>query len=188
MVVKAETQGALEAFIPALEALSSEKGRIKIIYAGLSVITEADIMLAAASRAIILGFKVKADKAAVNAAQIERVPIMMYDIIYHALEDVSEFLESETEQFRVVGEAKVLEVFELSNGTHIAGSRIVEGYLVKGGRVQVVRDNEIIVEGRITSLRQGKDPKNKVEDGECGIELSQDTSFLHGDVILMYSS
>ncbi|MCA9390039.1 translation initiation factor IF-2 [candidate division WWE3 bacterium] len=188
LVVKADTQGALEAFKAALEGLNTDESRVDIVYAGLSDVTEADVMLATVSDAIILGFNVGRDKAAQNAAQIERIPIMTYDIIYRALEDVSAFLESEADQLRAIGYAEVLQVFELSDGTFVAGSKVEEGNLLQGSRVQVLRDDEIVAEGRISSLRHEKDKKSKVQSGEeCGIVMSPNFAFQPEDTVIAYS-
>jgi translation initiation factor IF-2 len=187
LVVKADTQGALEAFLAALEGLNTDEGRVNIVHAGLGDINEADVMLATVSRAIILGFNVEQDKAAVNASQIEKVPVMTYDIIYRALEDVGDFLESEADQLRAIGEAEILQVFELSDGTLVAGSRVTEGHITKGSKVQVIRGEDIIAEARISSIRQGKEQKSKINEGEeCGIILSTQVAFQPGDTFLIF--
>ncbi len=187
LVIKADTQGALEAFVPALTALNTDEGRVEIVHAGLGDINEADVMLAAVSNAIIVGFNVSQDKASVNAAQVEKVPVMTYDIIYRALEDVGDFLESEADQLRAIGETEVLQVFELSDGTLVAGSRVVDGHVTKGSKVQVIRGEEVIAEARVSSLRQGKEQKSKINEGEeCGIILSTPVAFEPGDTFLIF--
>lgn len=187
LIIKASTQGSLEAFRASLEALADEDSRVEIVHAGLSTINEADVTLASVSRAIILGFNVSVDAAASSAAEIERVPIMSYDVIYHALEDVADLLDSEVEKIRAVGEALVQQVFVLSNGTHVAGSKILDGHLTKGARIQVVRGDEVVFESRIASIRHEKDERSKVEAGtECGIILSKDFEFVVGDSVLVF--
>lgn len=188
IIVKADSQGSLEAFRAALEALNTDEGIVHIISAGLSDVAESDIMLAKISRAIVLGFNVGIEKAALHAAELERVPVMKYDVIYRAIEDVSDFLESEVEKVRATGEAEVLEVFELSDGTLVAGSEVFDGYVSRGARVQVVRgDDEIVHEARIKSLRHGKDIVPRIDEGmQCGIVLSKAFAFEVGDVIVAF--
>lgn len=188
LVLKADTHGALEAFKNSLEALSDDEARVDIIHAGLSTINEADVVLAGVSNAIILGFNVSVDPAASKAAQLEHVPMMMYDVIYRAIEDVGELLDSEVEKIRAVGEAEVLQVFQLSNGTYVAGSKILEGHIAKGAKIQVIREDEVVFEARVTSLRHGKEERSKMEEGsECGVILSKNFEFTPGDVLLAFA-
>lgn len=188
LILKADTHGALEAFQASLEALSDEEARVDIVHAGLSTINEADVVMAGVSNAIILGFNVSVDTAASKAAQLEHVPIMTYDIIYRAIEDVGELLDSEVEKIRAVGEAEVLQVFQLSNGTYVAGSKIIEGHIAKGAKIQVIREDEIVFEARVSSLRHGKEERSKMEEGsECGVILSKSFEFVPGDTLLAFA-
>jgi len=188
LIIKADTHGALEAFKASLEALSDDEARVDIVSAGLSAINEADIMLASVSNAIILGFNVVIDPAASRAAQLEHVPVMTYDVIYRAIEDVGELLDSEVEKIRAVGEAEVLQVFQLSNGTYVAGSKILEGHIAKGAKIQVIREEEVVFEARVTSLRHGKEERSKMEEGsECGVILSKSFEFIPGDILLAFA-
>ncbi|MCA9397295.1 translation initiation factor IF-2, partial [candidate division WWE3 bacterium] len=189
LIVKADTKGALEAFLAALHSLNTDEGMVQIIHSGLSDVTEADVVLAHVSKAIVLGFNVGVDKAASSAAQMERVPVMTYDVIYRALEDVEDFLESEVDQLRAIGEASVKQVFELSDGTLVAGSVVSEGHGVTGAKVEVWRGDERIGEARVKSLRHNKDKRSKVEQGEeCGIILNTRIEFEPGDTILLFPS
>lgn len=187
LILKADTQGALEAFLASVRALNTDESMVEIVHAGLSDVTEADVMLATVSNAVILGFNVGIDKAALNAAQIDKVPIMTYDIIYQALEDVKEFLENEADQLRAIGLAEVLEVFELSNGTYVSGSQLTDGYIQQGAKVQMYRDDKLFAEGRVSSLRHGKEQKSRIAaETECGIVISPNVKTEPGDTIMVY--
>lgn len=201
LVIKADTQGSLEALQRSLAAVESEEVQLNILHAGVGSISEADILLAASSESIVsgkglvLGFRVGVEKSAVKVAQHEKVIYRTYEVIYHLIEELQDVIAGGVEALTptVLGQAKIKEVFELSDGTRIAGCEMVEGKVKKGHRLQIVRGDpeklrhgagEIIGEARVVSLRRGKEEIGTAEAGsECGIGLKPQLEFRVGDVI-----
>jgi len=153
-------------------------------------ITESDVMLAAASDAIVIGFAVLADNAAQRLAEKEGVSIRSYTIIYRLIEDVDKALKGMLEPElveRTVGSAKVLATFAVSRFKVAAGCRVVDGEIRRNGKIRVIRNKDVVFDGEIGSLKRGKDDVREVREGfECGIALKQFHEFEEGDLLECY--
>ena len=189
-VVKADTQGSAEAIIEALKKIESEGVSLEIMHDAVGTITEGDVMLAAASKAIILGFHTRIDGGVSDVAKREGVQIKLYTIIYELIDEVklamAGLLEPVSKE-TTIGAAEVRKIFELSKGGTVAGSVITSGRIVRG-KVRVIRRRNLIYEGAITSLRRFQDEVNEVRSGmECGIRIDGFNEFQTGDVIESYA-
>ena len=173
VLIKADVQGTAEALREALTKLSTEEVQVKVIASGLGGITVSDVQLAAASRALIIGFNVRADAGARDAVKETGVEVRYYSIIYEAIDDVKQMmtgmLQPEIKE-QIVGVAQVREVFRSSKFGVVAGCLVTEGYVRRNNPIRVLRDNVVIFEGALESLRRFKDDVNEVRAGtECGI-------------------
>jgi translation initiation factor IF-2 len=173
VLIKADVQGSSEALREALSKLSTEEVQVKVIASGLGGITVSDVQLAAASRALIIGFNVRADAGAREAVKETGVEVRYYSIIYEAIDDVKQMmsgmLQPEIKE-QIVGTAQVREVFRSSKFGVVAGCLVLEGYVRRNNPIRVLRDNVVIFEGALESLRRFKDDVNEVRAGtECGI-------------------
>jgi len=190
LVVKADVQGSLEPIINSLEELSAGDIRIKVLHSATGNIGEDDVMLAAASGAIVVGFNVAADQAAKRAGDTERVDIRLYDVIYRLTEDIEKALKGMLKpEKRVVelGQAEVLKIFTIPKMGKIAGCRVLEGEIRRNARMRVVRDEENLHEGPIASLRHEKEDVNEIREGfECGIALKGFEAFKKGDKLMAF--
>lgn len=194
LIVKADVQGSLEPIVSSLETMKStdKEGEIgvNVLHTGTGNISESDIQLAAASKAIVMGFNVTADGPAQRKAEKEGVSIRLYDIIYRMTEDVEKALKGmlkPEERERVIGKAEVLQVFKISRYGKIAGCRVLEGELRRNAFVRIQRDGKQVYEGELTSLKHEKDDVKDVKAGfECGINLKDFDDFKEGDIIQCY--
>jgi translation initiation factor IF-2 len=191
LIVKADVQGSAEALRDALSKLSSEEVAVKVIASGVGGITESDVTLAAASKARIIGFNVRADGAARSAMKEGGVDVRYYSIIYEAIDDVklamTGLLKPEIKE-QIVGLAEVREVFRSSKFGTVAGCLVVEGYIKRGNPVRVLRDNVVIHQGELDSLRRFKDDAGEVRAGtECGIGVRNYNDIRAGDQIECFS-
>ena len=187
VLIKSDVHGSAEALRDALNKLSTDEVKVKIIASGVGGITESDAVLAAASKAVIIGFNVRADGAARNAIKESGVDVRYYSIIYEAIDDVkaalSGLLAPEIRE-NIVGLAEVKEVFSSPKLGDIAGSIVTEGYVKKSNPIRVLRDNVVIYEGELESLRRFKDAVNEVRSGtECGIGVKNYNDVKVGDQI-----
>jgi translation initiation factor IF-2 len=191
LIIKADVQGSLEPIMNSLNDLASKEISINILHAETGNISENDVMLASASTAIIVGFNVTADTSAKRMAETEGVSIRMYQIIYRLIEDVEKALKGmlEPEYVEVViGKADVLAIFKIQKIGAIAGCRIAAGEFKRNAKAKVVRNEEVIYEGEINSLKHEKDDVREVRTGfECGIGLKGFSEFQVGDTILCYT-
>jgi len=191
VVVKADTQGSVEAIVEALKKIESDKVSLEIIHSAVGTITESDVALASASNAVILGFHTRVDSGVADKAKHEGVQIKLYAIIYELIDQVKEGMAGLLEPILkdiTVGSAEVRKVFELSKGTPVAGCMVTSGRIVKG-KVRVRRRKEIIYEGLTQSLRRFQDEVNEVRAGmECGIRIEGFGEFLVGDAIECYAT
>ncbi len=186
LVVKADSQGALEALIQSIEKLSEDKIKLKVIHQGVGNILESDVLLALPVNGIVIGFNVQIDKNAAEVARREKVVCRRYGIIYELLEELGEVVKGELEAItrQVYGTARVKKVFELSDRTRVAGCEVISGRIKKGDKVDLVRDKTVIGQAKISSLRSGQEAIGEVEEGrECGIALSKPLEFMEGDLI-----
>ena len=187
LIIKANTNGAAEAVSQAIAQLESTEIKTKIIHVGVGDISEADVMLASASGALILGFTVKEDSNALAAAEKEGVTIKKYDIIYQILEDIEQtmlsLLEPEVKQVEL-GKAEVRQVFTIGKTTRIAGCYVTEGKIVRSKDAVLIRDGKEIFRGAIDQLKRFKDDVKEVAQGfECGISFAKWNDIEEGDII-----
>lgn len=190
VLIKSDVHGSTEALRDALTKISNDEVKVKVISSGVGGITESDATLAAASHAVIIGFNVRADAAARAAIKESGVDIRYYSIIYEAIDDVkaavSGLLAPEIRE-NIVGLAEVKEVFTSPKLGDIAGSIVTEGYVKKSNPIRVLRDNVVIYEGELESLRRFKDAVNEVRAGtECGIGVKNYNDVKVGDQIECY--
>ncbi len=189
IVLKGDVQGSVEAIKNALSKVSEENEAIKVrlIHEGVGNISETDVHLASASKAIIIAFNVKADGAALRLAQKEGVDIRYYNVIYKLIDDIQAAMIGMLEPtYREVveGHAEIIQTFKAGRNTVIAGCRVTDGKITRSASARVMRKNEKVYEGKIASLRRGKDDVREVASGyECGVVLEDFTDFEIGDVI-----
>ncbi|HPH95401.1 MAG TPA: translation initiation factor IF-2 [Anaerolineaceae bacterium] len=191
LVIKADVQGSLEPIIKSLKDIKTEDISLNILHSATGNITESDVMLATASKAVIIGFNVEADLAARKLAEMEGISIRLYTIIYRLMEDVEKALKGMLEpeyKETVIGKADVLAVFKISKAGNIAGCRVVTGEIRRNGRVRVMRAGKMVFDGEISSLKHEKDDVREVRHGfECGIALRNFNDVLVGDSIECYT-
>ena len=190
LVVKADTQGSVEAIVEALKKIPADKVIIEVVHSAVGTITESDVSLAAASSAVILGFHTRIDSGVNERAKRDEVQIKLYAIIYELIDQVKEAMAGLLDPILkevVVGVAEVRKIFELSNGTPVAGCMITSGRINKG-KVRVRRRKELVYEGIAQSLRRFQDEVNEVRAGmECGIRVEGFSDFQVGDTIESYA-
>jgi translation initiation factor IF-2 len=187
VLIKADVQGSAEALREALSKLSTEEVQVKVIASGLGGITVSDVQLAAASRALVIGFNVRADAGAREAVKETGVEVRYYSIIYEAIDDVKQMmtgmLQPEIKE-QIVGVAQVREVFRSSKFGVVAGCLVTEGFVRRNNPIRVLRDNVVIFEGALESLRRFKDDVGEVRAGtECGIGVKNYQDVRVGDQI-----
>ncbi len=190
IILKTDVQGSVEPIKTSLERLSTSEVHVKIIHSGSGSVTESDVLLALASKGIIIGFNTRPEPGAMRLAEIEGVEINLYNIIYELVEDVEKALKGLHEPvFRDVvdGHVEVRQVFKISRQGNIAGCYVREGTVNRNSLVRVMRGNGVIAEGEISSLRRFKDDVREVAAGyECGITLNNFDDFREGDVLEVY--
>jgi translation initiation factor IF-2 len=187
IVLRSDVQGTLEAFRKAIEELSTDEIKVRILHEGTGTITESDVLLASASDAIIIGFNVRPPVKAKDLAAKEHVDIRFYDVIYHALDDIKKamvgLLEPEFEE-AVIGSAEVRDTFQVPKVGTIAGCYVIDGKIQRNARVRVLRDGVVIYTGQMGSLKRFKDDVREVSSGyECGINIENFNDIKVGDVI-----
>ena len=190
LVVKADTQGSVEAIVDALHKIESDKVSLEIIHSDVGAITENDVALASASSGVILGFHTRVDSTAAEKAKREGVQIKLYAIIYELIDQVKEAMAGLLDPVAkdtIVGSAEVRKIFELSKGVPVAGCMVSNGRIVRG-KVRIRRRKDIIYEGVTQSLRRFQDEVNEVRAGmECGIRIEGFGDFQVGDAIECYT-
>ncbi|MDO9068378.1 MAG: translation initiation factor IF-2, partial [Deltaproteobacteria bacterium] len=187
VVVKGDVQGSIEAVSETLRKLSTDAVRLNVIHSAVGAITETDVNLAAASNAIIIGFNVRPEVKAQGHAEREGVDIRLYSIIYDAVEDVKKAMEgllAPTLKEKYLGRAEVREIFTVPKIGNIAGSYVLDGKMLRNAQVRLLRDNVVIYEGKLSSLRRIKDDVKEVASSyECGIGLENYNDIKLGDII-----
>jgi translation initiation factor IF-2 len=190
LIVKADTHGSVEALTGAIPRLSTPEVQLNILHAGVGNVTESDVMLAAASRAIIVGFNVRPEAAVRKMAEAERVDIRLHRIIYEALDDLQQLqrgLVAPKTREVVLGQAEVRQVFTISRVGTIAGAYVTSGHIVRGALARVIRDGAVVYQGRIASLRRFKEDVREVTEGfECGIGLERFNDVKERDIVEAY--
>ena len=190
VVVKTDVCGSSEAIVESLKKLPSEKISVEVLHAGVGAITENDVLLAASSDAIVIGFHVRVNPGVNDLAKKENVEIRLYSIIYELLEDIKDAMAGRLEpdkREKELGVAHILKIFELSRGPKICGCMVDKGVVKVGSKSRVFRKGELIFNGEVRSLRRFQDDVKEVRQGmECGIKLDNFLDFDVGDVIQFY--
>ncbi|HWJ03897.1 MAG TPA: translation initiation factor IF-2, partial [Verrucomicrobiae bacterium] len=187
VIIKADVQGSIEALRQSLERLSTAEVRVNPIHGGVGAISETDVMLAAASNAIIIGFNVRPDAHSKGTAERQGVDIRLYRVIYDAIEDVKAamtgLLDPDFKE-NVLGKAEVRATFKVPKAGTIAGCFVTEGKITRNAEVRVIRDGIVILEGKLDSLKRFKDDVKEVATGyECGISIEKFNDIKEGDII-----
>jgi translation initiation factor IF-2 len=190
LVVKADVQGSLEAIVGALDKLGTEEVSARVLHAGVGGITESDVTLAEASGVPIIGFNVRAHKEAREAAERSGIEIRYYNIIYNLVDDVKSAMSGllpPTLRETMLGNALILEIFNVSKVGKVAGCRVTDGVVERGANVRLIRDNVVIHEGKLSQLKRFKDDAREVVAGqECGMAFENYQDMRAGDVIECY--
>jgi translation initiation factor IF-2 len=190
LVVKGDVQGSIEALSESLEKLSTEEVKIHMIHSGTGGISESDIMLASASSAIIIGFNVRANPRVAELAEKEHVDIRYYDVIYNVLKDIRMAMVGLLDPVykeKVIGHASIKEVFRVPKVGTVAGCYVTDGHVERNSMVRLLRDNVVVYEGKIGSLRRFKEDVKDVQTGyECGIGLDKFQDVKPGDVFEVF--
>lgn len=186
IIIKSDVQGSTEAIKQSLAKLSTSEVRVNVIHGGVGTISESDVMLAAASNAIIIGFNVRYDSNTKATADLQGVDIRLYRIIYDAIDDIKAAMEGMLDpDFKEVvqGKAEVRQVFKVPRAGSIAGSYVTEGKINRSSKIRVIRDGKVVNESEIESLKRFKDDVREVAEGyECGIGLKNFNDIKEGDV------
>ena len=187
IIIKADVQGSVEAVRQSLEKLSNDEVRVRTIHGGVGAITETDVMLASASNAIIIGFNVRPDNNAREIAEREKIDIRLYRVIYNAIEDVQAAMKGMlAPKFRenILGHAEVRQTYKITGVGTIAGGYVTDGKIARNASIRLLRDNVVVHEGKIDSLKRFKDDAKEVAQGyECGIGIERFNDVKVGDVI-----
>jgi translation initiation factor IF-2 len=190
VLLKGDVQGSIEAIQASLLELSTKDVKVVIVHADVGDINESDVMLAVVSNAVIMGFNVKVDERAAQLSAKEEIEIKIYGIIYEAIQDVVAAMEGLLEPYLkeiFVARAIVKQVFKVTKSGTIAGSQVVKGKLGRHGVAKLIRNKEVIYEGKIGSLKRFKDDVREVNEGvECGISLDRHDDIKEGDIIELY--
>jgi translation initiation factor IF-2 len=191
LVIKSDVQGSVEAIVATLENLNTEEVAARVIHAGVGGITESDITLAEASNAAIIGFNVRAHKEARALAEQSGIEIRYYNIIYNLVDDVKAAMSGllpPTLREELLGNAQILEVFTISKVGKVAGCRVTDGTVQRGANVRLIRDNVVVHEGKLSTLKRFKDEVKEVVAGqECGMAFENYQDMRVGDVIECYN-
>ncbi|MFM8541190.1 MAG: translation initiation factor IF-2 [Nitrospira sp.] len=191
VVIKADVQGSAEALGNAVEKLSTDAVKLRVIHSGVGAITETDVMLASASRAIVIGFNIRPEPKASALAEKDGIDLRLYTIIYNAIEDIKAAMEGLLEptlKERVLGRAEVRQVFTIPKAGVIAGCYVTDGMIQRAGAsVRVIRDNVPVYQGKLGSLRRFKDDVREVQQGyECGMSVENFSDVKTGDVLEVF--
>jgi translation initiation factor IF-2 len=190
LLIKGDVQGSIEAIAGALDKLGTDEVRSRIVHSGVGAITESDVSLAEASNAAIIGFNVRANKQARDAAEQAGIEIRYYNIIYNLVDDVKSAMSgllSPERRESFLGNAEILEVFNITKVGKVAGCRVTEGKVERGAGVRLIRDNVVIHEGTLKTLKRFKDEVSEVQGGqECGMAFANYEDIRQGDIIECY--
>ncbi|MEE2839474.1 MAG: translation initiation factor IF-2 [Acidobacteriota bacterium] len=191
LVLKADAQGSVEVLVDSLEKLSTEKVSVKVIHSGVGAVNESDVLLASASDAIVIGFNVRPERAAQNLAEHEQVDLRLYTVIYEIGDEIKQAmvgLLDPTLREKELGRVEVRDTFRVPKFGVIAGSYVQDGTVLRNAQVRLLRDNVVIYEGELDSLRRFKEDVNEVKEGyECGVSIANFNDVKIGDVIQVYA-
>jgi translation initiation factor IF-2 len=187
LIIKADVGGSVEAVKASLEKLSNEEVRIRTILGGVGAVTESDVMLASASNAIIIGFNVRPENAAKSVAEEQQVDIRLYRVIYNAIDDIRAAMVGMLDPIfeeKVIGHATIRQLFKASGIGTIGGAYVTDGKITRNAQVRVLRDNIVVYEGTLSTLRRFKDDVREVlSNYECGLVLYRFNDIKEGDVV-----
>jgi translation initiation factor IF-2 len=187
VIVKADVQGSVEAVRQSMEKLSTDNVKVRVIHSGVGAITETDVILAAASNAIIIGFNVRPDNNAATIGEKEGVEIKTYRIIYDALDDIKAAMVGMLDPVYkevVLGRVEIRQIYKVSNVGTIAGSYVLTGKITRNSSVRVLRNGIVITESTLASLKRFKDDAKEVAAGyECGLSVEKFNDIKEGDII-----
>ncbi|HUZ32758.1 MAG TPA: translation initiation factor IF-2 [Xanthobacteraceae bacterium] len=190
LVIKGDVQGSIEAIVGALEKLSTEEVSARVIFSGVGGITESDITLAQASNTAVIGFNIRANKEAREAAEQGGIEIRYYDIIYNLVDDVKKAMSGllpPTLRETMLGNATILEIFKVSKVGTVAGCRVTDGTVERGANVRLIRDSVVVHQGKLSQLKRFKDDAREVTAGqECGMAFENYQDMKAGDIIECY--
>ena len=190
LIIKADVQGSLEAILGSLEKLGTDEVAARILHAGVGGISESDVTLAEGFNAAIIGFSVRANKEAASAAKRNGIEIRYYNIIYDLVDDIKKAMSgllAPTLRETMLGNAQILEVFNISKVGKVAGCRVTDGTVERGANVRLIRDNVVVHEGKLSTLKRFKDEVKEVASGqECGMAFENYGDMRVGDVIECY--
>ena len=190
LIVKADVQGSVEAVKQSLEKLENEEVRVKVIHAATGAVNQSDVTLAKVSNAIIIAFNVRPDSMAKEMAEKDEVEIKQYSIIYKAIEDVEAAMKGMLEpkyEEKVIGNVEVRQTFKISNVGTVAGAYVLSGKVERNAGVRVIRENVVIHDGHLATLKRFKDEVKEVGKGfECGIQIENYNDIKEGDIIEVY--
>jgi translation initiation factor IF-2 len=190
VVVKSDVHGSLEAIVAGLEKLNTDEVAVRVLHSGVGAITESDVTLAMASKALILGFNVRANAQARELAKREAIDIHYHSIIYELLDEAKARLSgmlTPLSRETTTGHAEIREVFSITKVGKIAGCMVTDGVIRRGARVRLLRDDVVIYDGALGSLRRFKDDIREVREGfECGIGIDGFADIRQGDVVEAY--
>ena len=190
LIVKADVQGTVEAVTSSLEKISNDEVKVKVIHANVGGVTESDVTLAKVANAIIIAFNVRPEPIAKEMAQKEGIEIKQYSVIYKAIEDVEAAMKGmldPTFEEKVIGNAEIRQTFKVSNVGTIAGCYVLDGKVTRHAGVRVIRDNVVIHEGKLASLKRFKDDAKEVAAGyECGLQIENFNDIKEGDMLEIF--
>ena len=190
IIVKADVQGSAEAVKNSLEKLSNDEVRVRVIHSGVGAISESDVMLAATSGAIIVGFNVRPDNAARDNAARANVEMRMYRVIYDCINEIEAAMKGMLApkfEEQVIGHVEIRQLYKVSKVGTVCGCYVQDGKVQRGCKVRVVRDGIVVFEGEMASLRRFKDDVKEVASGyECGIQIEKFNDEREGDIIEAY--
>ena len=190
LIVKADVQGSVEAVKQSLEKLANEEVKVKVIHAAAGAVNQSDVTLAKVSNAIIIAFNVRPDNLAKEMAEKEEVEIKQYSVIYQAIDDVESAMKGMLEpkyEEKVIGNVEVRQTFRISNVGTIAGGFVTSGKVERNAGVRVIRDNVVIHDGKLATLKRFKDDVKEVSKGfECGMQIENYNDIKEGDIIEVY--
>ncbi|MCI8353180.1 MAG: translation initiation factor IF-2 [Clostridia bacterium] len=190
LIVKADVQGSVEAVTQSLEKISNEEVQVKVIHSNVGGVTESDVTLAKVSNAIIIAFNVRPDPIAKDVAKKEEVEIKQYSVIYQAIEDVEAAMKGMLDpvyEEKVIGNAEIRQTFKVSSVGTIAGCYVTDGKVARNAGIRVIRDNVVIHDGKLISLKRFKDDAKEVTKGfECGLQIENYNDIAEGDILEVY--
>jgi translation initiation factor IF-2 len=191
IVIKGDVQGSVEAIVAALDKLGTDEVGARVVHSGVGGVTESDVTLAEASKAVIIGFNVRAHKEARDLAERQGIEIRYYNIIYNLVDDVKAAMSgmlAPTLRETMLGNAQILEIFSISKVGQVAGCRVTDGVVQRGAHVRLIRDNVVVHEGKLSTLKRFKDEVPIVQAGqECGMAFENYQDMRKGDVIECYN-